>query len=194
MGLGLLDILYQVLTSPSAAFRLVSQKRPWAWAIPAVLLPSVVFDLVILPHPPDLAEVLFRLETGRLTNPAWWLLWITILPLALVIEAGLMHGVARLLRGRGSYRGMLCGLCFAFLPMAFFAPLALLRALLDSGTGYLLYYAGSAILFAWILLLDTTAIRENYRVSTKRAIAICFIAVFLLFFVPPLVVVAAMAF
>jgi len=88
---------------------------------------------------------------------------------------------------------MLCGLCFASFPLVFFAPLALLRALLASPTTFLLFYAGSAILYPWILILDTIAVRHNYQVSVKKAGAICFTTIFLMFILPMLIVAIAMA-
>jgi len=189
----LIDLLYQVLASPTVAFRLVSQKKPLWWAIGAALLPSAVVALVLLPHPPRLAEVVFGLEKGSLNAAPWWFLWLSVFLVTLVIEAGFVHVVALLFRGKGSYLGMLCGLCFASFPLVLFAPLALLRALLASPTSYLLYYVGSAILYPWILILDTIAIRHNYQTSVKKAAAICFVAIFVLFILPMFIVAVAMA-
>ena len=189
----LIDLLYQVLASPTLAFRLVSQKKPLGWAIGAALLSSVVVAFVLLPYPPRLAEVIFGLERGSLNTAPWWFLWLSVFLMALIIEAGFVHAVALLFRGKGSYLGMLCGLCFASFPLVFFAPLALLRALLASSTGYLLYYVGAAILYPWILILDTIAIRHNYQASVKKAAAICFVAIFVLFILPMLIVAVAMA-
>lgn len=189
----LIDLLYQVLLSPTVAFRLVSQKKPLGWAIGAALLPSAVVALVLLPNPPRLSEVIFGLEKGSLNAAPWWFLWLSVFLVALVIEAGFVHVVASLFRGKGSYLGMLCGLCFASFPLVLFAPLALLRALLASPTSYLLYYVGSAILYPWILILDTIAIRHNYQTSVKKAVAICFVAIFVLFILPMFIVAVAMA-
>lgn len=156
-------------------------------------MPSLVVVFVLLPHPPRLAEVIFGLERESLNAAPWWLLWLTIFPVTLAIEAGLIHVIALLSRSKGSYHGMLCGLCFASFPLVFFAPLALLRALFASPAAYLLYYVGSAILYPWVLILDTIATRHNYQASVKKAGAICFIAVFVMFILPMLIVAIAMA-
>jgi hypothetical protein len=189
----LIDLLYQVLASPTVAFRLVSQKKPLGWAIGVAFLSSFVVAFVLLPYPPRLAEVIFGLERGSLNAAPWWFLWLSVFLVILVVEAGFVHVVALLFRCKGSYLGMLCALCFASFPLVLFAPLALLRALLASSTGYLLYYVGSAILYPWILILDTIAIRHNYQASVTKAAAICFIAVFLMFILPMLIVAIAMA-
>ena len=156
-------------------------------------MPSLVVTLVLLPNPPRLSEVIFGLEKGSLNAAPWWFLWLSVFLVTLVIEAGFVHVVALLFRGKGSYLGMLCGLCFASFPLVLFAPLALLRALLASPTSYLLYYAGAAILYPWILILDTIAIRHNYQTSVKKATAICFVAVFVMFILPMFIVAVAMA-
>ena len=194
MVLGLLDILYQVLASPSTAFRVVSQKRPLGWAILTAIFSSVVFAYVILPNPHQLAEVIFGLDRGSLNIAPLVLVWLSLFPLALLIQAGLLHAVAVLSRGRGSYRGMFCALCFASFPVVFFAPLALFRAILDSGAGQLLYNIGSLILLLWILLLDIAAVRQNYHFRLGRAVATCLIPLFLVMAGPMLVVVISAAF
>ena len=190
----LLDILYQVLASPSKAFWVVRERRPLGWAILTAIFISVVFALILLPNPPQLAEVILGLERGRLNLAPLMLIWVIIFLVALLIQAGFFHVVATLFRGRGSYLGMLCGLCFACFPLVFFAPLALLRALLDSLSGHFLYYIVSPIFFLWILLLDITAIRQNYHFSLGRAVATYFIPAFVVVVVPLLVLIIAMAF
>ncbi len=188
MQLGILDTLYLVLTSPSAAFRAVTEKRPLGWAILTALFSSVVFSFVLLPNPHELAEAIFGLEKGRLGTAPFVLIWLSLFPLALLILSGLFQVVAMVLRGRGSFRGVYCGLCFASFPLVFFAPLALLRALIDSRTGQLVYYVGAVPLCLWILALGVIAIRQNYGFTFGRAAVTCFVPVFLVFFVPVLVV------
>jgi len=164
------------------------------WAMLTAVLISVVFAFTLLPNPPELVEVILGLERGRLNLAPLVFIWVIIFLVALLIQAGFFHVVAILLRGRGSYLGMLCGVCFACFPLVFFAPLALLRALLDSFSGHLLYYIGSLIFFLWILLLGITAIRQNYNLSPGRAVATCFIPAFVVIVIPLLVLVISMAF
>ena len=130
--LAILDILYQVLASPSTAFQVVSTKRPLRWGIATAFFSSVVFAFVLLPCPPRLIEAIFGLDRGTLNAAPLVLVWLSLFPLALLVQAALLHLVASMMRGKGSYLGMFCGLCFASFPLIFFAPLALLRALVDS--------------------------------------------------------------
>ena len=190
----LLDLLYQVLASPSKAFWVLSEWRPLGWAILTAIFISVVSALILLPNPPELVEVILDLERRRLSLVSVTPIWVIIFLVALLIQAGFFHMVALLLRGRGSYLGMFCGVCFACFPLVFSAPLALLRALLDSRSGNLLYYVLSLVFFLWILLLYVIAIRQNYDFSLKRSVATCFAPAFVVIVIPLLVLVISMAF
>ncbi|HJX69487.1 MAG TPA: Yip1 family protein [Dehalococcoidia bacterium] len=192
MEKGILDILYQVLASPSKALREVSKRRPLGWAMLTAIFISVVFALTLLPNPPELVEVIFDLEKGSLDLVPVVFIWVVIFLVALFIGGGIFHLIATLFRGRGSYLGLVCGLCFACFPFVFFAPLTLLRALLGF-SGNILYPIGSLLLFLWILALEITAIRQNYHFSTGRAIATYFIPAILLIIVPLLVVTVIIA-
>ena len=194
MVLGVLDVLYQVLASPPTAFRVVSEKRPLGWAILTAIFSSVVFAYVILPNPHQLAETIFGLGKDTLNIAPLVLVWLSLFPLALLIQAGLLHAVAVLLRGRGSYLSIFCGVCFASFPVVFFAPLALFRAVLESGAGQLLYNLASLVLLLWILVLDVMAVRQNYHFPLRRAVATCLIPFFLVFVAPPLIVLISVAF
>ena len=187
MEKGILDILYQILVSPSKALAEVSNRKPLGWAVITAVFIAVVLSLTFLPNPSELVEVIFDMEKRSL-NPALAIfLWVIIFLVALFVEGGIFHLTALLLRGRGSYLGMVCGLCFACFPFVFFAPLILLRALLGA-SGIILYPIGSLVFFLWILVLEISAIRQNYHLSLGRAIATYFIPGILLIIVPLLVV------
>ena len=190
----LLDLLYQVMASPSEAFRVVRERRPLGWAVLTAIFISVVSALILLPNLPDLVDVIFALEEGSLNLALAVFIWVIMFLVALLIQAGFFHMVALLLRGRGSYLGMFCGVCFACFPLVFSAPLALMRALLDSLSGHLLYYILSLIFFLWILLLYIIAICQNYNLSPGRAVATCFTPAFVVIVIPLLVLVISMAF
>ena len=191
---GILDMLYQVLASPGAAFGVVSEKRPLGWALITAVLSSVVFTFVFLPNPSQLVEAIFGLERGALNIAPLVLVWLSLFPLVLLLLAGLYHLVAWLLRGRGSYLGMFCGLCFASFPLVFLAPLALIRALMDSDFGQLVYFGGALVVIVWALVLGVTAVRRNYRFLLGRAVATFVIPILLVFVVPVLVVAISTAF
>ena len=192
--LGVLDILYQVLASPSYAFQAVSEKRPLGWGIAIAVFSSVVFAFVLLPYPPRLVEAIFDLDRGTLDYPPLVLVWLSVFPLILLIQAGLLHLIALAIRGKGSYLTMFCELCFASFPLVFFAPLALLRAIIDSPSGQVIYYIGSSALFAWIIWLYVIAVRQNYRFRLGKALTACLVPFFLLILAPLLAVVISMAF
>jgi len=192
--LAILDILYQVLASPSTAFQVVSTKRPLRWGIAAAFFSSVVFAFVLLPCPPRLIEAIFGLDRGTLNAAPLVLVWLSLFPLALLVQAALLHLVASMMRGKGSYLGMFCGLCFASFPLIFFAPLALLRALVDSALGHILYFVGASVLFAWVLWLYVIAVRQNYQFRLGRALTACLVPFFLIIVAPLLAVIISMAF
>jgi hypothetical protein len=182
------------MASPSKAFGVVSQRRPLGWAILTAVFISVVSALILLPNPPELVEVILDLRKGRLSLITIIPIWVIIFLVALLIQAGFFHVVALLLRGRGSYLGMFCGVCFACFPLVFSAPLALMRALLDSRSGNPLYYILSLIFFLWILVLYIIAIRQNYNLPSGKAVAACFTPAFVVIIIPLLVLVVSMAF
>ncbi len=155
---------------------------------------SIVFAFTILPNLPELVEIIFGLERGSLSLIPLVFVWVVIFLAFLLIQAGVFHLVAVLLRGRGSYLGILCGLCFACFPLVFFAPLALVRTLLNSVSGNILYSISSLALFLWILVLEITAIHQNYKFLLGRAIATYFIPFIVLVIVPLLIIVISMAF
>jgi hypothetical protein len=140
-----------------------------------------------LPNPSELVEVIFDMDKGSFNLPLAVFLWVIIFLVALFIEGGIFHLIAILLRGHGSYLGMVCVLCFACFPFVFFAPMTFLRALLGA-SGTILYPIGSLALSLWILALAITAIHQNYHFSLGRAIAAYFIPGIILIIVPVFVI------
>lgn len=192
MEKAVLDILFQVLASPLKAFQEVSKRKPLGWAMMIAVFIAIVLSLTYLPNPPELVEIIFDMEKGSFNFAVAVFLWVIIFLTALFIEGGIFHLIAILLRGRGNYFGMVCGLCFACFPFVFFAPLTLLRALLGAN-GIILYPIGSLLLFLWILVLGIIAIHQNYHFSLGRAITTYFIPGILLVIIPVLVVTVFMA-
>ena len=188
----LLDILYQVLASPSKALEEISKRKRLGWAMITAVFIAVVLSFILLPNPPELAEEIFHIEKGSF-NPALAIfLCVIIFLAALFIEGVIFHLIAVLLGGRGNYLGIVCGLCFACFPFIFFTPLMLFRALLGA-SGIILYHIGSLLLFLWVLVLSIIAIRQNYHFSMGRAITIYFIPGIILIIIPLLVVIVFIA-
>jgi len=192
MAKDVLDILYQLLASPSMAFTKMNKGRPLGGALLMAVFIAVVMALTMLPNPSQLLEVIFSMERGSLNPTLVLFIWVILFLVIIFVEGGIFHLVALLLRGRGSYLGMICGLCFAHFPFVFFAPLTLLRALLGS-TGNILYPFVSLIFFFWILILEIIAIRQNYYLSTGRAVAAFFIPVIFLAILPLFIFIMCMA-
>jgi len=188
MGKGILDIIYNILASPSKALEEISKKKPLGWAMITAVFIAVVLSFTIVPNPPELVEVIFDMEKGSFNTAPAIFFCVIIFLAALFIEGGIFHLIVVLLGGRGKYLGIVCGLCFAFLPLIFFAPLILLRALLGA-SGIILYHIGTLLLLLWTLVLSIIAIRNNYHYSLGRAITIYFIPGVILIIIPILVVI-----
>lgn len=184
----LLDVLYGLTVSPTRTFQAVNQRKPWLWAMATAVSISLIFAFVLLPYPPQLAGVILQVGRDTLPLAPVVIVWVVMFLIILSLQAALFHLLGTLFRGKGTYPGMLCCLCFVWLPSFFVAPLALLRAVLDSYSGHILYIAGSSALTLWVLLLYFIAIRQNYQLSPIRAAITCFIPLFLMFALPPLVV------
>ncbi len=192
-ALELLDILYGLTMSPTRTFQSVSHRRPWLWALTTAVLISLIFAFVLLPYPPQLAGIILQVGRDTLPLAPAVLVWVVIFLIILSVQAALFHLLATLFRGKGTYPGMLCCLCFVWLPAFLVAPLALLRAVLDSYSGHMLYIAGSSALSLWVLLLYFIAVRQNYQLSPIRSAVTCLIPLFLMFALPPLVVAVRVA-
>src|SRR4030042_707900 len=177
----LLDILYGVAVSPSSTFRAISQRRPWLWATTTAVFVAVIFALVLLPYPSQLAGVILQMGRDALPLAPVLPVWVLMFFIILSAQATMFHLLARLLGGQGTYAGMLCAVGFVWLPLFRVAPLALLRAVLDSYSGHMLYIVGSRLLCLWVVSLYFVAVRQNYRLSPARAALTFFIPLFLMF-------------
>jgi hypothetical protein len=189
----LLDILYGVAISPSITLRTVGERKPWLWATVTAMLIALVFAFVLLPYPSQLAGVILQMGRDGLPLAAALPVWVLIFFIILSVQAAMFHLLARLLRGEGTYPGMLCELCFVWLPAFVVAPVALIRTILDSHSGHMFYIAGSSILCLWVVLLYFTAVRQNYRLSPLKAALASLIPLFLMFALPPIVVAIVVA-
>lgn len=172
MQQGILDTLTGVLARPTSTIRSICQQRPIAWAIIVYLVASLVTTVTMIE--PGMLEELGLPELGM---PAI-LVGISIINIVtLVVFTAIGHLAASLLGGKGSYGGLFSGFGFAALPYAFAAPLAVIGML--TVVGALLSGLGNFAVFVWSLVLSILAVRENYLVSTGRAILICLLLLIL---------------
>lgn len=183
MQKGILEISIGVLTSPTSTIRSICQERPVGWAIAVYLVVNLVVALASIGLAGlDFPQGLGLPEGGQLF-PAFpaaisILLMIGMIIgtpiislLMLAVLTAIWHLAALVLGGKGSYGGLFSGFAFAHLPAIFSAPLAVI-GLLPGIVGALLSGLGSIGLGLWSLVLSILAVRENYAVSTGRAILI----------------------
>jgi len=182
-----LDTLSGVLLSPSRTFEAITTKRPLVLALATAVSVAIVSGLVIAPNPPELAEVMFDLRKGTLSLWAILPLWECLFLAVLCVQVTFVHVTAIVLRGKGCYSGILCGLCFAYLPGLLAAPLVILRAVFSSDRANAFYGVVFPLLCLWIFLLAIAAVQRNYGMTTLRAVSICSLA-FAVLVVSPMVV------
>ena len=170
---GIFETLTGMLTRPTSTIRSICQQRPIGWAIVVYLVVCMVSGVSAIglgflegAGLPDFGPFSIAVYIpGMLVGTP------IIGLLTLVVLAAICHGVASVLGGKGSYSGLFSGFAFAALPGIFSAPLTAIS--LPFGIiGTILYGLGSIGLSLWVVVLDILALRENYVVSTGRAILI----------------------
>lgn len=186
--LAILDILWGVLVSPSATFSAITRGRSLVWALLVGVAVALMAGFVLVPNPPELAEVILRLGKGTMPAAPAFAFWVAFFFLVVAIQAAIVHSLALIMGGKGRYAGIFSGICFAYFPGLLAAPLALLRAVLDSFYGHIMYNALFGLICIWIVILAVIATKHNYRVSITRAAAACVLTGFLVVILPPLVV------
>jgi hypothetical protein len=166
MEKGILNTLIGILARPTSTIRSVCQQRPIGWAIIVYLAVSLVTTIAWIE--PGMLE---ELGLPALGMPAILVGFSIISIVTLVVLTAIGHLLATsLLGGRRSYWGLFSGFGFAALPGIFAAPLAVIGML--PAVGALLSALGTLGVVVWSLILNILAIRENYLISTGRAILI----------------------
>ena len=163
MEKSIVDTVYEVLRTPGEGMREVVRGEPLGWAVLIIVIASALWILSLYLGSFDVVRgVHGNIATGTC-------LWVGISVVGMFAIAGIFHMGAKLLRGQGSYRGLVCGLGFATLPLTVIPPLTVLHVLLGFA-GFVLYVLGAAAISIWVLVLEIIAIRENYSFSRKKAI------------------------
>ncbi len=197
-----LDTLAGVLLSPAATMARITERGPVGLALLTAVSVAIVSGLVLVPNPPELVEDIMGLSKGTLTLWTVLPLWVLVFMAVLSLQAVFVHLEATVLKHRGGptatspegpggttrggFRGIFCGLCFAYLPGWLSAPLIMLRALLASERANAAYQVVFPLLCLWVFFLGVTAVRQNYRMSPGRAVAVASVA-FLVLVVLPIV-------
>jgi hypothetical protein len=193
-----LDTLAGVLLSPSSTLARITDRKPIALALLAAVSVAIVSGLVLVPNPPELVEDMLGMPKGTLSFRAILPLWVAVFMAILSLQAAFVHLAASVLKGRdgfardgacsgdspGAFRGIFCGLCFAYLPGLLAAPLIMLRALFASDRANAAYQVVFPLLCLWVFFLGVTAVRQNYRMTAARAAAVCSLAFAVLVVLP----------
>lgn len=184
-----LDTLGGVLASPSKAFEEIRVKRPIVLALSTATSVAIVSGLVLVPNPPELAEVMLDLPKGTLSLWATLPVWVGLFLAILSVQAAFIHLMAMTLRSKGSFLGIFCGLCFAYFPGLLAAPLAMLRAVFSSDGANTFYQVAFPLLCLWIFLLGIAAVQRNYAMTTVKAVFVCSLALAVLVISPVVITV-----
>lgn len=187
-----LDTLSGVLLSPSRTFEQISSTRPVGLALLTAVSVAVVTGLVLVPNPPELAEVMFDQPKGTLSLWAMLPVWVALFMAILCSQASFVHIAAIILRSKGSYLGALCGICFAYVPGLLAAPLVMLRAVFSSAGANAMYQVAFPMLCLWVFILGTTAIQHAYRMTRLKAMLVSTLALIVLVVLPMVVAVVVM--
>jgi hypothetical protein len=169
----IIDTLVGVLVRPTSTIRSICEQRPIGWAVVVYLVVGLITTITMVD--PGMLEELGLPELGMAEILVGSLIASIVM---LVVLTAIGHLLATsLLGGRGSYWGLFSGFAFAALPGIFAVPLAVIGLL--PIVGDLLFDLGTFGIAVWSLVLNILAVRENYLVSTGRAILI-YLPVFIL--------------
>jgi hypothetical protein len=135
---------------------------------------------------------MFDLPNGTLGIWATLPIWVGIFLAILSAQAAFVHLMAVILRGKGSYLGILCGLCFAYLPGLLTAPLVMLRAVLSSEGANAFYQVAFPLLCLWVFMLGIAAVQRNYGMTPVKAVFVCSFTLVVLVILPAVLAVIVM--
>jgi hypothetical protein len=187
-----LDTLSGVRLSPFDTFEQIKNNRPVGLALLTAISVAIVAGLVLVPNPPELAEVIFDQPKGTLSLWAMLPVWVVLFMVVLCSQAAFVHFMAVILRSKGSYLGILCGICFAYLPGLLAAPLVMLRAVFSSDSANAFYQVAFPLLCLWVFILGIAAVRRTYGMTPAKALFVCSLALVVLVVLPMVIAVIAM--
>ena len=185
--------LVELVRQPFSALSQIDARRRLADGLLAlglsVTLPAAVAELAALGPfrpPPNLGSLPSLTAQGADIYARWVYMHRFLIPvygigvslLLWIAAAGLIHGIARALGGRGNFAGLMKLVGYAALVGLVNLPVALADALLkfqgnaraELAVGQLAGLLGVAI-FLWQNALLVVATRQHYGISTERAIA-----------------------
>ncbi len=174
------EMLPGVFLSPSDTLSQIAQQRPVVAALGFVIILEIIGHVL-----PDRDMMGLRIIS---LNTIWD---IAFGVLRLLVFAGLVHGIIRLFKEGGSYRGTLCALAFAWAPILLFYLLYLLNTLasfsytplwpwpstlLDLNSTQIFSLSVAILIVIWVVTLGVMAIRAHYDLKVMGAIVAYIVA------------------
>lgn len=184
---GLLETAVGVFTSPTQTLRTVTGHPNVWWAITLFVVVGVLTGIASYAQP-DVPQDWMRDfdgadqfgEFGQTMATIGLVLSPITTPLFGALIALVLHGMARMFKGEGTYKGMFVGAAFAYLPYSLTLPLQLLGAALGTAGVILAGMIGFGV-WIWVVVLTVVAVRENYRLTTGKAVGVVLIPIAALF-------------
>jgi hypothetical protein len=170
---GVIENAVRVVTAPVDTLRRLTHHPRIGWAIGVVVVVAVLsalagsagFDVTGEPFAATGLDAFqgVMLVGSVIFGPLVSLLFV-------IVWAAVLHGMARLLKGTGTFAGTFTGVSFAYLVTVFGVPFQLLPLALG-GAGTALAGLVTFGLFIWSVVLDVIAVRECHHLTTGRAVA-----------------------
>lgn len=184
----LLDNIYGTLFSPVSTFKqMIEEKTSIAFAVVVVLVSSIcsgagsALTQIALSSSLGVYPGLETYQLQSMISPtASLVMGLVGGILGWVIIAGVLHLVAKVLGGKGTFEGMLLLMGFATLPNIFQAPVGLIAFFSGGLSGLTISLGLGVLLGLWILALNVIAIREAQGFTTGKAIVTLILPVVLL--------------
>lgn len=169
----LFNWLSGVLVAPVSTLKKIAEAKPLGRALLVFVAVSLIGAIVSV-HNPQTQELLGQLMADLGVYLSTSFIIISSLVLALLFflfSAGVMHFVARLFKGAGSFEGLLSAYAFSVFPQVIGAPLNVL-ATLASPMGLALSGFLSFALSIWVLVLGVIALRESHGLTSGKAVGV----------------------
>lgn len=170
--LGIAELIYGTLFSPTATFRRISHDPPLFYGfivfVAVVFLTSVVYTLV----PPDISEIPSPLAgVFAQAKPLIGIAGAMFAFIGWFIQGGVLHLFAEILGGKGRAIGVLTVIALSNVPRVLVIPIQVISYFMaGSFIGSFLTVASTLIVFFWEIVLTVIGLREVHQFSTGRAV------------------------
>lgn len=180
------DLLYGIIVKPVQTLRYLANEKPWVKGMLVYVVVSWIATVASLPSQSEQFEQLEAFSGASDFNigAAIVLAIILLLPvfsaIGLFAISGIYHLLAKLLKGRGDFKGIIASIGFANFPSILITPFYLFFLIGGSIAEVIALALTLSASFAfgiWVLALNVLAIRENYKLSTTRAVAVFLIPI-----------------